>query len=453
VRSWNSPLISPLPASGLPPRLHDSRTGRIEPVPVLTPGRARLYVCGITPYDATHLGHAATYHAADLMRRAFLDQGLEVELAQNVTDVDDPLLERADRDGIDWRDLAQRETDLFREDMAHLRILAPQTYRSVSESMDGIIDVVQEIRRAGRAYQVPTPDAEGEDWYLDLGMDGSLGAVCGWTEEQMLEVFADRGGDPERPGKRGVFDPLLWRAEREGEPAWDAGELGRGRPGWHVECVCISRDALGLPVDVQTGGRDLVFPHHDMCAAHATALGRPFAGVYPHTGMVGYEGEKMSKSLGNLVFVSKLVEAGTDPMAIRLVLMAHHYRSDWEWTDAELAAAQERLSAYRAAAARDAERSGSGADVGSAAGGDSGSTGAEIVAALRRALREDLDTPTALAVLDDWAAGRALDPRLTAPAEDADAAPALPADRGARAAELPSDVPAALDALFGIALD
>jgi L-cysteine:1D-myo-inositol 2-amino-2-deoxy-alpha-D-glucopyranoside ligase len=431
VRSWNSPLISPLPASGQPPRLHDSRTGRIAPVEVLTPGRARLYVCGITPYDATHLGHAATYHAADLMHRAFLDQGLEVEVAQNVTDVDDPLFERAARDDIDWRELAQRETDLFREDMAHLRIIAPQTYRSVSESMDGIIDLVDEIRRAGRAYQVPTPESEGDDWYLDLSLDGSLGAVCGWSEEEMLEVFADRGGDPERPGKRGIFDPLLWRAEREGEPAWDAGELGRGRPGWHVECVCISRDALDLPFDVQAGGRDLVFPHHDMCAAHATALGRPFAGVYPHTGMVAYEGEKMSKSLGNLVFVSRLVADGADPMAVRLVLMDHHYRSDWEWTDAELARAQDRLRAYRGAAARDAGIAGG---VGSPLGEQQR---ADAVSALRAALRDDLDTPRALEALDAWAAGDAVE----APSEEA-------TDRDER----PADVPAALDALFGITL-
>ncbi|PWH05669.1 cysteine--1-D-myo-inosityl 2-amino-2-deoxy-alpha-D-glucopyranoside ligase [Brachybacterium endophyticum] len=422
MRSWNSPLISPLPASGLPVRLHDSRTDRIAPVPVLTQSRARLYVCGITPYDATHLGHAATYHAADLMRRAFLDQGLEVEVAQNVTDVDDPLLERAARDGIDWKDLAERETDLFREDMEHLRILAPQTYRSVSESMDEIIDLVQELRASGRAYRVPTADASGDDWYLDLAMDGSLGAVCGWDQEQMLEVFADRGGDPEREGKRGIFDPLLWRAEREGEPAWDAAELGRGRPGWHVECVCISRGALGLPFDVQAGGRDLVFPHHDMCAAHATALGRPFAGTYPHTGMVAYEGEKMSKSLGNLVFVSRLVARGVDPMAIRLVLMDHHYRSDWEWTDEDLEHAQRRLDAYRAAARREA---GDQAD-------------AYVVAGLRAALREDLDTPQALVLLDAWAAGESV-PSSAVPTEDP-------------GAERPADVPAALDALFGITL-
>lgn len=414
MRSWTSPSISPLPASGLPLRLHDTRTGRVAPIVPLTPGTARLYVCGLTPYDATHLGHANTYHAADLMRRALLDTGLDVEVAQNITDVDDPLLERAQRDGIDWQELAATQTALFAEDMAALRVLAPQTYRSVSEAMDSIIAVVQQLHERGRAYPVTAEDAAGPDWYLDLSMDGALGDVSGWSEQQMMAVFADRGGDPEREGKRGPFDPLLWSAEREGEPSWDAGVLGRGRPGWHVECVCIAGDALGLPFDIQTGGSDLVFPHHDLSAAHAVGLGRGFASVYTHAGMVGYEGEKMSKSLGNLVFVHRLVREGVDPMIIRLALMAHHYRADWEWSDAELDKASSRLEDYRAAAAR-------------------GGSHPLTVEALRRALRQDLDTPSALTALDAWAAGGS------------------GAQPGREAApDAPGDVAAATDALFGL---
>ncbi len=416
VRSWTSPSLSPLPASGLPLRLHDTRTGRVAPVTPLTPGTARLYVCGITPYDATHLGHANTYHAADLMHRALRDTGLEVEVAQNITDVDDPLFERARRDGIDWEELATSQVELFTEDMAALRIIAPQTYRSVSEAIDSIISVVQKLHQRGRAYPVQAADAAGPDWYLDLGMDGALGDVSGYSEQQMMEVFAERGGDPEREGKRGVFDPLLWSAEREGEPAWDAGALGRGRPGWHVECVCIAGDALGLPFDIQTGGSDLIFPHHDLSAAHAVGLGRGFATVYNHAGMVAHEGEKMSKSLGNLVFVHRLVRDGLDPMIIRLVLMAHHYRADWEWSEAELDRAAERLRAYRSAAAR---------------GGHHPAT----VEALRAALRQDLDTPAALETLDAWASGRGGQDPVRTP----DAA-------------APGDVAAAVDALFGIDL-
>ena len=411
--SWTSPALRPLPALDVPLRLHDTRTGRIAPIIPLTPGTARLYVCGITPYDSTHLGHAATYHAADLMRRALQDTGLEVEMAQNITDVDDPLLERADRDGVDWRELSASQVELFTSDMEQLRILAPETYRSVSEAMDSIIAVVQTLHERGRAYPVEAPDAEGPDWYLDLSLDRALGDVSGWSEEQMLEVFAERGGDPDREGKRGRFDPLLWRAERAGEPAWEAGALGRGRPGWHVECVCIAEDALGLPFDIQAGGSDLVFPHHDLSAAHSVALGRPFATSYVHSGMVAHEGEKMSKSLGNLVFVHRLVRDGVDPMAIRLVLMAHHYRSDWEWSAQELELALERLESYRRAAQRGGHHPGT-------------------VHALRTALRDDLDTATALEALDAWAAQR---PAPQDAPEDA-----------------PGDVPAAVDALFGITL-
>ena len=419
MQSWTTPELTPLPASTTPLRLFDTRSGRIAPVTPVEPGHARLYICGITPYDSTHLGHAATYHAADLMRRALVDTGLEVTTAQNITDVDDPLLERAERDGVDWRELAASQVELFSEDMAALRILAPETYRSVSEAMDEIIATVTALKERGRAYRVPTPDAEGEDWYLDLARDGALGDVSGWSEEQMLEVFAERGGDPDREGKRGRFDPLLWRAEREGEPAWDAGELGRGRPGWHVECVSIAEEGLGLPFDIQAGGSDLVFPHHDLSAAHSIGLGRPFAISYAHAGMVGHEGEKMSKSLGNLVFVHRLVRGGVDPMAIRLVLMAHHYRSDWEWSEAELEEAGRRLDAYRSAARRRDLRP-------------------DVVEALRAALREDLDTPTALTVLDAWAEGREL--------------PAVPGTAAPTAEDAPGDVAAAVDALFGITL-
>ncbi|WP_299305301.1 cysteine--1-D-myo-inosityl 2-amino-2-deoxy-alpha-D-glucopyranoside ligase [uncultured Brachybacterium sp.] len=414
MQSWTSPSLSPLPPSGRPLRLFDSRIGRVAPITPLTPGRARLYVCGITPYDSTHLGHASTYHAADLMRRALHDSGLEVEMAQNVTDVDDPLLERADRDGVDWEELAASQVELFTGDMAALRIIAPETFRSVSEAMDGIIEMVLTLHARGRAYPVAASDAEGPDWYLDLAVDGALGDVSGWTEQQMLEVFAERGGDPEREGKRGPFDPLLWRAERPGEPVWEAGLLGRGRPGWHVECVCIAQEALDLPFDIQAGGSDLIFPHHDLSAAHSVALGRPFATTYAHSGMVGYEGEKMSKSLGNLVFVHRLVRDGVDPMAIRLVLMAHHYRSDWEWSAQELELAGTRLARYRTAAQRD---------------GHSAAT----VQALRAALRDDLDTATALDALDSWAAGGS-------------------SARSKDVTEGPGDVAAAVDALFGITL-
>ncbi len=437
MRTWTSPSITPLPASGLPLRLHDTRTGRPVPLVPLREGIARLYVCGITPYDSTHMGHAMTYHSADLMRRALLDTGYQVQVAQNITDVDDPLFERADRDGVDWKELAASQVELFAGDMEALRIAAPDTYLSVSEAMDGIIRTVQQLHERGRAYALPATDAaeaEACDWYLDLAADGALGDVSGWNREEMLAVFAERGGDPDRPGKRDPLDPLLWRARREGEPSWDAGELGQGRPGWHVECVCIAEHGLDLPFDVQAGGRDLIFPHHDLSAAHAVALGRPFASLYAHAGMVAYEGTKMSKSLGNLVFVSRLVAEGTDPAAIRLVLLAHHYRSDWEWTAEELERATIRLQAYRARAAQ-------------GGAGNQGADGADaaVVEQMRAALRDDLNTPRVLEILDAWAG-------LEAASEAGHGADSGEGPTGALPENAPADVPAAVDALLGMDL-
>ncbi|MBV7412069.1 cysteine--1-D-myo-inosityl 2-amino-2-deoxy-alpha-D-glucopyranoside ligase [Dermabacteraceae bacterium TAE3-ERU27] len=385
MRSWSSPEVVTETALREPLRLFDTASRSKREI-VGTGGLARIYTCGITPYDSTHLGHAATYHTADLVRRTLQDSGLRVEAAQNVTDVDDPLLERAAKTGVDWRELAREQSELFASDMEHLRIIAPESYRTVSEEIPGIVEIVAGLAKAGYAYRVPTEDAlhEGDrDWYLDLSAGGDLGGVCGMSREEMLAVFAERGGDPERPGKRGKFDPLLWRVAREGEPSWEAEELGAGRPGWHVGCVRIAGSTLELPFDVQIGGSDLAFPHHDMCHSHAKALGKPgFAGVYAHVGMVALDGEKMSKSLGNLVFVSKLVAGGEDPRAIRLVLLSQHYRRDWEWRAEMLAGARERLGNYRRAAA---------------------ANDPETCLAVRRALRDDLDTPKALRLLDSWA--------------------------------------------------
>ena len=351
---------------------------------------ARVYVCGITPYDATHLGHAATYVTFDLVGRALRDAGHEVEYVQNVTDVDDPLLERAARDGRDWRELATSEIDLFREDMTALGVIPPMAYIGVVEAMPEIRTAVRSLIESGAAYGVPVPAAEGtgQDVYLDLGQAPSFGSVSGWTEEQMDAVFGDRGGDPERVGKRQRFDPLLWRAAREGEPSWDDEVLGAGRPGWHIECTAISLGHLGHPFDIKGGGSDLVFPHHEMSAVQALALtgGDVFARHYVHQAMVGYQGEKMSKSKGNLVLVSRLRAEGVDPMAIRLVLLDQHYRTEWEYTPALLEGAQARLARWREALSV-----------------NEGADPASTIAAVRAAVADDLDTRAALAAVDAWA--------------------------------------------------
>ncbi len=352
-------------------------------------------MCGITPYDATHMGHAATYLAYDTLQRVWLDAGLDVHFTQNITDIDDPLLERAAATGMDWRDLAASQVDLFRSDMEALSVLPPEDYVAVTEVLDEIAEAVSQLLVSGVAYTVETPESPaGSDIYFDSAAAAAsspwaLGDISHLDADTMGRFFRERGGDPDRVGKRDSLDPLLWRAARDDEPSWGS-VVGAGRPGWHIECSVIALKELGRDFTVQGGGSDLVFPHHEMSAGHAAALsGHPLARVYSHTGMVSYHGEKMSKSLGNLVLVSRLIEAGVDARAIRLTLLAHHYRSDWEWTDAVLASAQARLDAWRAGLGTDVQAGSSSAD--------------DTLAALRDALRHDLDTPRALALIDSAA--------------------------------------------------
>ncbi|MFC9299377.1 cysteine--1-D-myo-inosityl 2-amino-2-deoxy-alpha-D-glucopyranoside ligase [Streptomyces sp. NPDC057011] len=379
MHAWPASEVPALPGKGRDLKIHDTATqGTIT----LAPGPvARIYVCGITPYDATHIGHAATYNAFDLVQRVWLDTKRQVHYVQNVTDVDDPLLERALRDGHDWTELAERETALFREDMTALRMLPPQHYIGAVEAIPGIVPLVERLRDAGAAYEL-----DG-DIYFSVESDPHFGGVSNLDAEAMRLLSAERGGDPERPGKKNPLDPMLWMAARPGEPSWDGGSLGRGRPGWHIECVAIALDHLGMGFDIQGGGSDLAFPHHEMGASHAQTLTGefPMAKAYVHAGMVALHGEKMSKSKGNLVFVSALRRAGVDPVAIRLALLSHHYRDDWEWTDAVLDAAVARLERWRAAVSR-----------------PDGVPADGLVEEVREALSNDLDAPAALAAVDRW---------------------------------------------------
>jgi L-cysteine:1D-myo-inositol 2-amino-2-deoxy-alpha-D-glucopyranoside ligase len=383
MRSWSRPDVPSLDDLGLGRgavvQVHDTATGELSASD--PDGTARLYVCGITPYDATHMGHASTYLAFDLLQRAWRDRGLEVVYTQNVTDVDDPLLERALATGIEWTALAEREIELFREDMSALRIIPPAHYVGAVETIDLVVDLIGQLDKAGAVYRVD------DDLYFDVHADAGFGAVSGLDEAAMLRIFPERGGDPDRAGKKHPLDCLLWLSERPGEPSWET-RLGKGRPGWHVECAAIALEHLGTAFDVQGGGSDLVFPHHEMSASEAAvATHEPFARTYVHAGMVGFEGEKMSKSKGNLVLVSALRAAGHDPMAIRLALLAHHYRSDWEWFDDEITKAETRLAIWRDAVSRTVAPSGLG-----------------LLAQIRAAMADDLDAPAALAAIDAWAA-------------------------------------------------
>jgi L-cysteine:1D-myo-inositol 2-amino-2-deoxy-alpha-D-glucopyranoside ligase len=267
-------------------------------------------------------------------------------------------------------------------------VIPPDHYVGVVESIDSVARAVCALVDSGAAYSVPTAESDGDDVYLDLTSDEGFGGVSGWTREQMLEVYAERGGDPDREGKRDALDPLLWRSAREGEPSWEVDGLPAGRPGWHIECTAIALDHLGMTFDVQGGGTDLVFPHHEMSATQSVVLTgeRPFARTYAHQAMVGLDGEKMSKSRGNLVLVSTLRAEGVDPMAIRLALLSRHYRTEWSWSDDLLAQAQERLETWR-----------------SALSVDGAPDTEDVVEQVRRHVADDLDTPGALAAVDRWA--------------------------------------------------
>jgi L-cysteine:1D-myo-inositol 2-amino-2-deoxy-alpha-D-glucopyranoside ligase len=408
MRPWTAPEVPTLSVRGPQVRVFDTASGGL--VETSPDGPARLYVCGITPYDATHMGHAATYVAFDLLHRAWRHAGHEVTFVQNVTDVDDPLLERATKVHVDWEELAERETQLFRDDMEALRVLPPAHYIGAVESIPLAVALIEKLRAGGSVYEL------GGDLYFSVTADPAFGDVSRLEREQMLELFAERGGDPDREGKQDPLDCVVWRGPREGEPSWDS-PFGPGRPGWHIECAAIALEYLGTGFDVQAGGNDLVFPHHEMCAGHVHVAdpGSQFARAYVHAGMVGYDGEKMSKSRGNLVFVSALRMSEVDPAAIRLTLLRQHYRSDWEWTDDLLWASVDRLDEWRAALDKGA-----------------GAPAAPVVERVLMALADDLDAPRATAEIDAW-----VDATLAGDTEDPDAG---------------GQLRAVLDAALGLAL-
>lgn len=385
MRAWPDLYLPPLPARfTFPPlRLFNTETERVEPL--AQKNLYRIYVCGITPYDATHLGHAATYLTFDLVNRYLRATGSSVHFVQNITDIDDPLLERAKRDGVDWQSLALSQIDLFRGDMADLHVIPPQSYIGVVEAMSLVVAAVEKLHEAGTTYEV------GSDLYYRVHSDSEFGRRSHYSQEEMLRIFAERGGDPARSGKEDPLDALVWLAQRDGEPGWPS-PFGAGRPGWHIECCAIALHFLSpepsdeYAIDIQGGGSDLIFPHHEMSAAQSrTIAGQKFAKSYVHAGMVGLNGEKMSKSLGNLVFVSKLIADGVNPAAIRWALMDHHYADDLMWNEslireasAEIEELQLHLSRMEVAPTD------------------------EVVNQIIEALSQNLDTPAALAAIRNW---------------------------------------------------
>lgn len=385
MRAWPDVYLPELPSRFKVPELSLFNTAaqKIETLPQKS--LYRMYVCGITPYDATHLGHAATYLTFDLINRFLRATGADVDFVQNITDIDDPLLERANRDGVDWKTLAQSQVDLFKGDMTDLHVIPPKDYIGVVEAMPLVVDAVQKLKDAATTYEV------GSDIYYRVHSDSEFGQRSHYSKEKMLEIFSQRGGDPQKPGKENPLDALVWLSQREGEPGWPS-PFGAGRPGWHIECCAIALHYLNpepndeYAIDIQGGGSDLIFPHHEMSAAQSRSInGQRFARSYVHAGMVGLDGEKMSKSLGNLVFVSKLINSGVNPAAIRWALMGHTYSSDLMWSDALIQEAVIDIDRLQLNLARM-----------EVAPTDS------VIQEVIEALSQNLDTPRAIAAIKSW---------------------------------------------------
>ncbi|MDO5025806.1 MAG: hypothetical protein Q4E03_04745 [Trueperella sp.] len=389
METWLAPQVPELPGTAPTLQLFDTATGSLREYSADT---MRLWVCGITPYDATHLGHANTYVAFDTLCRVWQDGGRALKTAQNLTDIDDPLFAHAAANGLDWQELAASQTELFRSDMAALRVLPPQIWRSVSETLDQLEETVRGMEAAGLAYRLDLPDGS-QNVYADLAADPQFATCEALRGAELIELFDNHGGDSELPGKKNPLDPQLWKGVRGDDYRPHGGKPGDWRPGWHIECALLALDHLGR-IDVQGGGSDLVFPHHEMSESHMRVLtaGRSQVQFHVHSGMVGYDGEKMSKSLGNLVLVSQLRADGIDPNVIRLVLLTHHYRSDWEYGAQLIREAQRRYSDWRA---------GAHAPVDAKADTASSATAEQLLASMREALAHDLDTPRALRVVDD----------------------------------------------------
>ena len=387
MNSWASVAVPTLAhLKDLPAlALTDTATSKKKSLPKKS--TYRMYVCGITPYDATHLGHAATYLTFDLINRYLRATGAEVLYVQNITDIDDPLLERAKRDGLDWSELAHQQIDLFRGDMVDLRVIPPAHYIGAVEAIPLVVKAISELQEQASVYTVDT------DLYFAVKSDSRFGSRSNLSHNEMLEIFSQRGGDPNREGKKEPLDCLVWMSQRVNEPGWES-ILGKGRPGWHIECTAIALEYLDPSdldeelIDIQGGGSDLIFPHHEMCAAQAHVItGKELASTYVHAGMIGLDGEKMSKSKGNLVFVSRLVASGVDPMAIRWALMSDHYRSDRMWSDSILHKAENELAQLKEALNK-----------------NTSAPTEDLIKSIVSAISDDLDTPLVLTHLNAWAA-------------------------------------------------
>jgi L-cysteine:1D-myo-inositol 2-amino-2-deoxy-alpha-D-glucopyranoside ligase len=355
-------------------KLYD--TAKQEIVEFIPNPTVLMYTCGITPYDATHLGHAFTFISYDVLQRRLIDMGHQVKCVRNVTDVDDPLFAKARELGVHYLDLAAGEEARFESDMTALNALPVHSTPRASSAIPDIRGFIGMVIDRGFAYE------SGGSVYFDVEKFPQFGSVSHYSRESMIALARERGGNVDDPHKRNPLDFVLWHPSASDEPSWDT-MWGAGRPGWHIECSALALRELGTTIDLHGGGSDLIFPHHECERAQSeAATGQPFVKHWMHVAMVSMDGHKMSKSRGNLVFVDKL-RTQHDPMAIRLGLIEHHYRTEWEWDDGLMARNEARLSNWKSVA-----------QVGSSHG-DIG-----LLAEVRSALDNDLDTPTAVALVD-----------------------------------------------------
>ena len=343
-----------------------------------------IYVCGITPYDTTHLGHAFTYTSVDILIRYLESKDLSVRYAQNVTDIDDDILRKAKEVGEDWLAVGNRWTMHYIEDMQALNVRAPDFYPRATDAIPEIVEWVQNLLEAGVAYE------SGGNVYYDVNAWSDFGELSAIPRSEMLPIANERGNHPDDPAKYNPLDFVLWQAMAPGEPSWES-PWGPGRPGWHIECSTLSTKYLGETIDIHSGGADLCFPHHECEIAQVEPVTneQPFVRYWMHTAMVYHDGDKMSKSLGNLVWVRELLKTYS-PDALRLYMGKHHYREEWRYNEAELKVAEKEAKLIRKAL-----RVSSG-QVNSLSASSAWDNFAE-------AMENDLDTPTAVTVQVDLA--------------------------------------------------
>jgi len=343
-----------------------------------------MYVCGITPYDTTHLGHAFTYTVADILVRYLEFKGYEVVYVQNVTDIDDDILRRANQDGVDWRALGDRWTAHFIQDMIALNVRPPDYYPRATEVISEILGIVGKLLESGVAYE------KNGSVYFDVNSWDEFGCISGLNRDEMLSVANERGNKPDDPNKRDPLDFVLWQAHKPGEPSWDS-PWGAGRPGWHIECSTMATKYLGETIDIHSGGSDLLFPHHACEIAQVEPITgkKPFVRFWLHAAMVRHEGEKMSKSLGNLLMARDLLKDYSSD-ALRLYLAMHHYQIEWSCDRGRLNWATRLAKRLQKA-------------VNVPSGITDSFDPAPWEADFLRGMDNNLDTPTALGVLDDLA--------------------------------------------------